>query len=116
MRAPKGAALDADGAAIEGQKTVSDGNATVFKPTSENSQVALAFHPLAKVFPLLEGAEFDRLVADIAAQDLLNSITLYQGKVLDGRNRFRACQAAGVAPRYVEFEGDDAAAAAFVPL
>ena len=69
--------------------------------------VIKAFHPLAEMLPLVQGAEFDRLVADIAEQGLLNPITLYQGKVLDGRNRERACRAAGVEPRYVEFEGKD---------
>ena len=63
------------------------------------------FHPLADVLSLVQRAEFDRLVADITEQGLLNPITTYQGKVLDGRNRERACRAAGVEPRYVEFEG-----------
>ena len=68
------------------------------------------FHPLANVLPLTEGAEFDRLVADIAEHGLHNPITLLDGQVLEGRNRERACLAAGVEPRYVEFEGKDAAA------
>jgi N6-adenosine-specific RNA methylase IME4/ParB-like chromosome segregation protein Spo0J len=71
---------------------------------------AIEFHPLADVLPLLEGAEFDRLVEDIREQGLLNPITIYQGKILDGRNRYRACLAAGVKPRYVDFTGDDPAA------
>ena len=72
-----------------------------------------AFHPLADMLPLVQGAEFDRLVADIAEQGLLNPITLYQGRILEGRNRERACDAAGVEPRYVEFEGKDPAAFVF---
>jgi MT-A70 len=68
------------------------------------------FHPLADMLPLVEGAEFDRLVADIIENGLLNPITRYQGQILDGRNRERACRAAGVEPRYVEFEGKDPAA------
>jgi hypothetical protein len=70
----------------------------------------LTFHPLADVLPLIEGAEFGRLVADIAEHGLLNPITVHDGKILDGRNRQRACHAAGVEPRYVEFDGKDPAA------
>lgn len=72
--------------------------------------IAKEFHPLADMLPLVQSAEFERLVADIAEQGLLNPITIYQGQILDGRNRERACRAAGVEPRYVEFEGKDPAA------
>jgi N6-adenosine-specific RNA methylase IME4 len=68
------------------------------------------FHPLADVLPLIEGAEFIRLVDDIRKHGLLNPITLHDGAILDGRNRERACRAAGVDPRYEDFTGDDPAA------
>src|SRR5215831_15388784 len=68
------------------------------------------FHPLADGFPLMEGTEFDRLVADIAEHGLLNPITLHHGMILEGRNRYRACCAAGIDPIYVPFTGKDAAA------
>jgi len=60
---------------------------------------AKAFHPLADLLPLIGGVEFDRLVDDIAKHGLLNPITLYQDQILEGRNRVRACRAAGVEPR-----------------
>ncbi|HWJ71914.1 MAG TPA: MT-A70 family methyltransferase [Kaistia sp.] len=59
---------------------------------------SLAFHPLADLFPLIEGAAFDELVADVAANGLREPIVLHQGMILDGRNRWRACWAAGVEP------------------
>src|SRR6266481_9664372 len=74
----------------------------------------LKFHPLADIFPLMEGTEFDELVADIKAKGLNELITRFQDMVLDGRNRARACAAAGVTPRYHEFNGNEADARAYV--
>jgi hypothetical protein len=34
-------------------------------------------------------------------------ITLHEGKILDGRNRHRACEIAGVFPAFVEYIGAD---------
>jgi len=70
----------------------------------------LTFHPLADLFPLVDGAEFDQLVADIAANGLLEPIVLFEGRILDGRNRYRACEAADVPCEFRLFDGDDPAA------
>jgi hypothetical protein len=42
---------------------------------------------MANIFPLMEGAAFDALVADIV---------MYEGLLFDGRNRWRAAEAAGI--------------------
>jgi N6-adenosine-specific RNA methylase IME4/ParB-like chromosome segregation protein Spo0J len=68
---------------------------------------ALEFHPLANIFPLVEDAEFDELVADIREHGLHEPIVVYEDKVLDGRNRLRACVAAGVEPAFIPYTGDD---------
>jgi N6-adenosine-specific RNA methylase IME4 len=73
-------------------------------PSTVECTGTLEFHPLANIFPLIEGAEFDDLVADIKANGQREDIVLYEGKVLDGRNRYRACLAAGVLPRGVAFD------------
>lgn len=65
----------------------------------------MEFHELANVFPLLAGAEFDELVSSIKRNGQLERIITWQGKILDGRNRYRACIAAGVEPYSEEFEG-----------
>lgn len=67
----------------------------------------MMFHPYADVFPLLEGAPFDELAADIEARGLLEKIVLYDGKILDGRNRFLACRKAKITPAYRKYTGKD---------
>lgn len=65
------------------------------------------FHPVANIFPLLDGAEFDALVADIAEHGQREAIWLHpDGSILDGRNRYRACAELGLAPEYRQWEGE----------
>src|ERR1700722_3095620 len=64
------------------------------------------FHPIADCFPLIEGDEFNDLVTDIKANGLLEKIVLCEGMILDGRNRERGCELAGVAPEYEQYKGD----------
>src|SRR5215470_7242283 len=64
----------------------------------------LRFHPLADIFPLMEGEEFDALAADIKAHGLQQPIVTYEGMILDGRNRYRACLAAGVQPEFDDID------------
>jgi N6-adenosine-specific RNA methylase IME4 len=68
---------------------------------------ALEFHPVANIFPLVEDAEFDELVADIRQHGLHEPIVVYEDKILDGRNRYRACQAAGTEPAFTAYTGAD---------
>jgi len=67
----------------------------------------MEFHEIAKIFPLMEGTEFDALVADIKKNGLLEPIWLYEDKILDGRNRYKACQLAGIEPQFVEYTKDN---------
>ncbi len=59
-------------------------------------------HPFADAFPLIDGEEFAQLVADIKKNGLREPIILnHDGTVLvDGRNRYRACEAANADPVY----------------
>ncbi|MGV9226436.1 DUF5131 family protein [Streptomyces albogriseolus] len=57
-------------------------------------------HPFADAFPLIEGEEFEDLVSDIKRNGLRDPIVLSPDKtvLIDGRNRYRACEAAGADP------------------
>jgi N6-adenosine-specific RNA methylase IME4 len=65
------------------------------------------FHPLADLFPLLAGEDFNALVSDIKANGLHEPIVLYKGKILDGRNRYRACREAKVRCRFETYQGSN---------
>lgn len=76
--------------------------ATRSKP---GAATTLEFHPLADAFPLLEGDEFRDLVDDIKANGLREAIWLHEDRIIDGRNRYRACLDAGVAPKFRDWDG-----------
>ena len=46
--------------------------------------IEFEFHPLADLFPLLEGVDFDNLVKDIKNTGQAFPITIYQGMILMG--------------------------------
>jgi ParB-like nuclease domain len=64
------------------------------------------WHEASKIYPLIEGEEFDALVQDIRLHGLKNPIVVYKDKasgkelLLDGRNRILACKKAGVKPAF----------------
>lgn len=60
-------------------------------------------HPLAAIFPELPPLELSQLARDIKERGQLEPIILYKGMILDGRNRYKACQLVGVKPRFEEF-------------
>lgn len=65
-------------------------------------------HPAAAVFPLIHGADFEAFVEDIERNGLNQPVTLdAEGRVLDGRNRVRACERLGIEPSTVVYDGDD---------
>lgn len=65
-------------------------------------------HPVADLFPLIEGERFSELVADIRENGLIEAVTVdMDGRLIDGRNRVRACHHAGVEVRTREYDGND---------
>jgi predicted transcriptional regulator len=49
----------------------------------------------------------EELRDDVEKRGLLTPITLYEGKILDGRNRATACLSLDIKPKYEEYSGDD---------
>ena len=74
---------------------------------SENNVNEIPFHALANIFPLLDGEDFQKLADDVGAHGLREPVVLYEGAILDGRNRYRACKAADVDCRFVTYGGSD---------
>lgn len=65
----------------------------------------MELHPLATFFPPLEGKDFELLKQDIQRNGQLEPIMLYDGKILDGANRYRACVELGIEPKTQELNG-----------
>ncbi len=71
-------------------------------------------HPAADLFPLMTDAELDALAGDIKEKGLIDPIVQLDGAVLDGRNRLRACEIAGVSPMFREWAGEGGSPIAYV--
>lgn len=66
------------------------------------------FHALANIFPLIDGKAYTDLLADVKKYGVREPVWLYEGKILDGRNRYRAAQAMGKTFETRAYEGNDA--------
>lgn len=86
-------------------KTISKTSTTRKKQAADGD---LKFHPYANIFPLLGAEELGVLSKDIADNGLRSPITIYEGMILDGRNRQTACVMANITPQYVGYDGADA--------
>lgn len=64
-------------------------------------------HPAAELFPMMGEAEFQDLKKDIATNGQRQYATLWvDGTILDGRNRYRACQELGIECNFEQYEDD----------
>lgn len=57
-------------------------------------------HPLATAAAEYSPEALENLAKDIKTNGLILPITIYHGKILDGRNRYEACKIAGVEPHF----------------
>lgn len=66
----------------------------------------LEHHPAADLFPMMGDDRYAELRESIRAGGLINAIVTYEGKILDGRNRYKACLELGVTPSFREHKGN----------
>lgn len=64
-------------------------------------------HPIAELFPLMSESELQELADDIRDNGQREDIIVYQARIIDGRNRYRACLLADVEPRVRSYIGTD---------
>lgn len=65
------------------------------------------FHPLANIFPLIDGQAFNDLCADILQHGVREPVWLYEDQILDGRNRWRAAKQCGIQCPTRQYTGTD---------
>jgi ParB-like chromosome segregation protein Spo0J len=67
-------------------------------------------HPLSASWSAMDEEAFKALIDDIDANGVRNAIVLYEGKILDGWHRYRACAELNVKkPPMIEYDGGDPA-------
>jgi hypothetical protein len=69
--------------------------------------IMLERHPLSAAFPEMDEEAFDELMRSIKEHGQREPITLFENKILDGWNRFRACEALNIGPMTTVFDGSD---------
>lgn len=67
----------------------------------------LGFHELCLMLPDMSAESFSALVDDIRQNGQRRDVVLYEGLILDGRHRYRACIESGITPRCCDFDGTD---------
>ena len=64
-------------------------------------------HRAAELFPMMDEVALQALADDIREHGQREPVILFNGAVLDGRNRLRACEMAGVVPWVETVESED---------
>lgn len=67
----------------------------------------LTQHPLSAAFPAMDDADYQALKDDIEYHGQREPIIVFDGMVLDGWHRYRACLDLGIEPTQFGFGGDD---------
>jgi ParB-like chromosome segregation protein Spo0J len=80
----------------------------LFRTERENNMKSTKpeYHAAANIFPL-DKEHLGSLAKDIGDRGLQVPIEMLDGKIIDGRRRWLACEKAGIEPDVVEVEADD---------
>lgn len=95
-----GLAIDEGPSDYEGQ----DGSGLL---TLDGRSQPARFHPYAQLFPMIEGEAFAALVEDVRANGVRRPVVMFEGMILDGRNRYMAAREAEVGFPVADFTGPD---------
>jgi len=87
---------------------------TVRLPDGSEDKQELSVHPLAKMIPLITTGDLDRLIDDIRDNGVNEPLIMFEGQVLDGRNRLAVASVLGAPVTLEEFDGNEATAKSFV--
>jgi len=68
------------------------------------SRDQMRIHPAAMALPDMSPEEFHQLVEDIRVNGLMEPIELLNGRIIDGRHRYKACAAAGIEPHFTDID------------
>lgn len=66
----------------------------------------MKYHDAANIFPMMGQVELDALAADISKNGLQVPIEVFEDQIVDGRNRWLACNIAGIDPDVVDVTDD----------
>ena len=72
------------------------------------------WHDYANLFPMLDDAAHDRLRSDVHVYGVREPIVIFEGSILDGRNRYLAARDLGIDFPVADFSGSRAEALAYV--
>lgn len=67
-------------------------------------------HPAAELFPMMNDDELAALAHDIKTNGLQQPVIMFGAQLLDGRNRWKACELVGVEVHLRDWSGKDAVA------
>lgn len=87
---------------------------TVINDDGSEEKRNLTVHPFARLIPLIGIGDLDRLTDDIRDRGVIEPLIMFEGKVLDGRNRLAVAAVTGSPVRLKNFDGTRDEARAFV--